>query len=117
MCKSLFALKAGIPLTDPAPRSSAGHSYSQLILRPYGWVAPAVEAPPNDAEHTQIGQEMADAIEASMGEEYTSQPSTSLYATCGSAGDYLYSEFGAALPHHRRRRHSLRRRCLGLRSA
>ena len=44
---------------------------------------------------------MADAIEASMGEEYTSQPSTSLYATCGSAGDYLYSEFGAAppLPH------------------
>ena len=69
-----------------------------MILRPYGWVAPAVEAPPNDAEHTQIGQEMADAIEESMGEEYTSQPSTSLYATCGSAGDFLYSEFGAAPP-------------------
>ena len=63
---------------------------------------------------------MADAIEASMGEEYTSQPSTSLYATCGSAGDYLYSEFGAALPRNCRRRRQFRhrrRRRLDLRSA
>ena len=68
---------------------SAGHSFTQLILRPYGWVAPPT-VPPNDAFAEAVGDQMAAAIEQVHGMSYTNQPSADLYPVCGCAIDYLY---------------------------
>ena len=68
---------------------SAGHSFTQLILRPYGWVAPPT-VPPNDAFAEAVGDQMAAAIEQVHGMSYTNQPSADLYPVCGCAIDFLY---------------------------
>jgi len=64
------------------------HSFTQLILRPYGYQATPV--PPNDAFTAAVGDAMASAIESVHGMAYTNQPSTSLYPVCGCAIDFLY---------------------------
>eukprot|EP01048_Picozoa_sp_COSAG05_P019020 COSAG05_NODE_2893_length_2534_cov_193.227926_1_plen_452_part_00 len=64
------------------------HSFTQLILRPYGYQATPV--PPNDAFAEAVGDAMADAIESVHGMSYTNQPSTDLYPVCGCAIDFLY---------------------------
>lgn len=65
------------------------HSFTQLILRPYGYVAPPT-VPPNDAFAASVGDAMVAAIESVHGMRYTNQPSTSLYPVCGCAIDFLY---------------------------
>jgi len=65
------------------------HSYTQLILRPYGWQSPAVGVPANDAFATRVGDAMSDAIFAIHGMRYTNQPTMSLYPACGICGDYM----------------------------
>jgi len=65
------------------------HSYSQLILRPYGWTT---ALPPNDALAKRVGDTMRDRIRAVNNIAYTSQPSWALYYTTGSAQDWYYSE-------------------------
>ena len=84
------ALSAQLSSTDHSLRlRSAGHSFTQLILRPYGWVAPPT-VPPNDAFAEAVGDQMAAAIEQVHGMSYTNQPSADLYPVCGCAIDYLY---------------------------
>jgi hypothetical protein len=64
------------------------HSYSQLVLRPYGWTS----APcPNEAALRTMGTAYADAVRAYSGFVYTSQTAYALYVTTGSASDYFYS--------------------------
>jgi hypothetical protein len=65
------------------------HSFTQLILRPYGWVAPPT-VPPNDGFAESVGDAMAAAIESVHGMAYTNQPSADLYPVCGCAIDFLY---------------------------
>ena len=43
---------------------------------------------PHEAEHRDLGSQMAAAIQAASGELYTSQKSIALYATSGSASDW-----------------------------
>jgi len=65
------------------------HSYSQLILRPYGWTT---TPPPNDAAVKIIGDTIRARILAVNNVAYTSQASWQLYYTTGSAQDWYYSQ-------------------------
>jgi len=65
------------------------HSYSQLILRPYGW---SRQQPPNDAQSKLVGDTMRQRILAVHNTPYTSQPSWALYPTTGSAQDWYYGK-------------------------
>jgi len=69
------------------------HSYSQLILRPYGWTN---ALPPNDAAVKIIGDTIRSRILAVNNVAYTSQASWQLYYTTGSAQDWYYGQ--AAIP-------------------
>jgi len=64
------------------------HSYSQLVLRPYGWTT---DLPPNDATAKTVGDGIAAAIRATTGYDYTSEPSWQLYYTSGTAQDWYYA--------------------------
>lgn len=65
------------------------HSYSQLILRPYGWTR---TNSPDEAQLKALGDGMAAAIEGVHGLEYTSQKSIDLYVTTGTASDWFYGD-------------------------
>jgi len=65
------------------------HSYSQLVLRPYG---NTYNLPPNEAELKACGDGIADAIYDYSGYSYTSQNSIDLYPTTGTAEAYIYQQ-------------------------
>jgi murein tripeptide amidase MpaA len=65
------------------------HSYSQLILRPYGWTN---ALPPNDAQAKTIGDTIRARILSVNNVAYTSQASWQLYYTTGSAQDWYYGQ-------------------------
>jgi murein tripeptide amidase MpaA len=65
------------------------HSYSQLILRPYGWTRTDA---PDEALLKEIGDGMRDEIAAVFGTRYTSQKSIDLYVTTGTTSDWFYDE-------------------------
>lgn len=74
-------------ITANAPFSAAidFHSYSQLILRPYGW---AVQVPSNEAQLKTVGDGMAAAIKAVHAKAYTSEHIYDLYLASGSIEDW-----------------------------
>lgn len=65
------------------------HSYSQLILRPYGWTR---NDSPDEAQLKALGDGMREAIREVHGVSYTSQKSIELYTTTGTASDWFYGE-------------------------
>lgn len=70
------------------------HSYSQLILSPYGYSCTAVAR--TNAEHVSLMAETAEAIEAVYGTNYTYGPTCqTIYATNGGSLDYAYDVAGA----------------------
>jgi len=78
-------------LTANAPYGGAidYHSYSQLILRPYGWSS---TPPPNDALSKTVGDNIRNYIFAVYGVSYVSEPSWQLYYTAGTAQDWYYGQ-------------------------
>ncbi len=68
------------------------HSFSQLILYPWGWEG----APPLPADDyqtfTSLSGEMSDTILSVHGQYYTPQPSIDLYAAAGVMSDWTYSQ-------------------------
>jgi murein tripeptide amidase MpaA len=64
------------------------HSYSQLILRPYGWTT---ANSPDNAALKIIGDGVSYEIQKQSGKAYTSQRSIDLYITTGTASDWYYS--------------------------
>jgi murein tripeptide amidase MpaA len=70
------------------------HSYSQLILRPYGWTK---DLPPNDATAKTVGDGIRDKIKSVHNVQYTSEASWELYYTAGTAQDWFYAEGQAPL--------------------
>jgi murein tripeptide amidase MpaA len=73
------------------------HSYSQLILRPYGWTS-AVS--PDDYVLKPLGDNYSTDVYNMDGKYYTSQPSIDLYVTTGSASDWYYgTQARAGSPH------------------
>jgi len=65
------------------------HSYSQLILRPWGWTT---APPPNNAYLTTLGNNLKAAIKRTHNLDYTNQASWQLYHTTGSAADWFYEK-------------------------
>jgi murein tripeptide amidase MpaA len=65
------------------------HSYSQLVLRPWGYTN---TPPPNDARMISMGADYVAAVKAYDGKTYTSQKSIDLYVTTGTASDYYFTQ-------------------------
>lgn len=70
------------------------HSYSQLVLRPWGYV---YEDPPEPdaSEMAMLGDGMAQEIFDTHGKTYWSQPSYQLYLAAGTCADWVYDGAGA----------------------
>jgi murein tripeptide amidase MpaA len=74
------------------PRAIAAidyHSYSQLVLRPYGWTR---NNPPDEVLLRQAGDGIRDNIRSVSGLTYTSQKSIDLYLTTGTTSDWFYGD-------------------------
>lgn len=68
------------------------HSYSQLILWPWGWTASPC---PDDAAFGVIGGAMQDGIQSVWGRVYTAGPIyTTIYPASGGAVDWMYGSQG-----------------------
>ncbi len=90
--RSLFPDQRGPGDTDAAPEDATGvlislHSYSNLILWPWGWTNATA---PNSAGLAALGQKMATY------NYYDPQQSNALYLTDGSTDDWSYGELGIA---------------------
>ncbi len=70
------------------------HSYSQLILWPFGY--DYVDPPePDNWILTALGFGMSDAIYNVHGETYVAEPSYALYPAAGTCADWVYGSGGA----------------------
>lgn len=89
---SLYPDRRGPLDSDLAPLDTEGlfitlHSYSQLVLWPYGWSdAPA----PNAAQLATLGRKLA------FFNGYVPQQASALYAASGGTDDWIYGELGVA---------------------
>ncbi|XP_065196663.1 carboxypeptidase B-like [Sycon ciliatum] len=63
------------------------HSYSQLILRPWGYTS---QDSPDESRLSSLGSTMRSLILSVHGMSYTSQKSIGLYPTSGTASDWFY---------------------------
>lgn len=68
------------------------HTYSQLVLWPYGYALNAVA--PDATALAALGTQMAQTIPKLSGGTYTPQPSWALYAAAGVTDDYAYGQHG-----------------------
>ncbi|KAI8847890.1 hypothetical protein BC829DRAFT_231388 [Chytridium lagenaria] len=62
------------------------HSYSQLVLRSWGWTSTLSK---NEAILKKLGDGMSTAIRAISGKTYTSQTGASLYPAAGATDDWM----------------------------
>jgi carboxypeptidase T len=69
------------------------HSYSQLILYPWGYTSDPIVDPADRGEMEDIAGEMKRLIGKVHGEPYTVQPSSELYPTAGDTTDWTYGEY------------------------
>jgi len=67
------------------------HSYSQIVMRPYGWTK---SLPPDSAVQKLVGDNMSAEIKKVHGKTYTSEPANQLYITSGTADDWGYTQAG-----------------------
>ncbi|KAJ3214062.1 hypothetical protein HDU67_002106 [Dinochytrium kinnereticum] len=65
------------------------HSYSQLVLRPYGWTE---EPAPDEKQLKKVGDGIRDVIKATHGKKYTSEREIDLYQCSGTASDWFYDD-------------------------
>ncbi len=90
--RALFPDQRGPLDTDAAPANATGlvislHSYSQLVLYPWGWTT---NAAPNAGALRTLGGRFG------YFNRYTVQPSIALYITSGTMDDWVYGELGVA---------------------
>ena len=71
------------------------HSYSQLILYPWGYTAERIEDQDDFAEHRDLAQDMEQLIRKVHGRTYVAQQSSELYPTAGDTTDWTYGEYDA----------------------
>lgn len=69
------------------------HSYSQLILFPWGYTSRPIADSPDRREMTDLGNDMQRLIREVHGETYTVQQSAQLYPTAGDTTDWTYGEY------------------------
>jgi hypothetical protein len=102
LMRQLFPDQRGALITDAAPITTTGvfvslHSYSDLVLLPWGWTECGFAAcPPNQRAPNDAGLR-ALAFRMSHFNGYaTGQPSELLYAASGTTDDWAYGELGIA---------------------
>ncbi|MGY1703870.1 M14 family metallopeptidase [Geodermatophilus sp. SYSU D00697] len=71
------------------------HSYSQLILYPWGYTSEPIEDEADLGEHRDLAQDMEQLIRKVHGRTYTAQQSSELYPTAGDTTDWTYGEYDA----------------------
>jgi len=81
------ALMAAYQATPNVIAAVDFHSYSQLILRPYGWTD---ADSPDEAAFSDLGDQIKSAISAVAGTDYTSEKIVDLYVASGGANDWWY---------------------------
>ncbi|KAJ3113784.1 hypothetical protein HDU96_002923 [Phlyctochytrium bullatum] len=67
------------------------HSYSQLVLRNWGWTSTLSQ---NEAILKKLGDGVSAAIKAISGKSYTSEPGASLYPAAGCTDDWSTTKAG-----------------------
>ncbi len=70
------------------------HSYSQLILYPWGYTAAPVADGADRDRMRQLAVKMQRAIHRVHGKEYTPQQASALYPTAGDTTDWAYGVYG-----------------------
>jgi len=78
---------ADLQRTGPILAYVSYHSYSQLILRPWGWTS---ANSPNETYLKTLGDAIQANISQVFGRTYRSQKSNALYITTGSSSDWFY---------------------------
>jgi len=69
------------------------HSYSQLILYPWGYTSRPVEDETDLGTMHGLTEEMARLIQGVHGRTYTAQQASELYPTAGDTTDWVYGEY------------------------
>jgi carboxypeptidase T len=69
------------------------HSYSQLILYPWGYTSEPIIDAPDRTEMVDLANRMQKLISDVHGEPYTPQQSSKLYPTAGDTTDWTYGEY------------------------
>jgi carboxypeptidase T len=69
------------------------HSYSQLILFPWGYTVEPIEDTADHSEMSGLADAMERLIRGVHGEAYTAQQASQLYLTAGDTADWTYGEF------------------------
>ena len=90
--RTLFPDQRGPGDNDPAPTDTTGvfitlHSYSQLVLWPWGWTSSPA---PNSTQLQTLGRHLA------YFNGYNPQQSYQLYQTSGTSDEFAYGELGIA---------------------
>src|SRR5215210_7352328 len=70
------------------------HSYSQLILYPWGYTDQPIQDAADRATMTKLAKRMQQLIRDVHGSTYTPQQSSQLYPTAGDTTDWTYGEYG-----------------------
>jgi carboxypeptidase T len=70
------------------------HSFSQLVLYPWGYTAEEIKDPVDRATLSELARGMSECICQVHGKLYTPQPSSQLYPTAGDTTDWTYGEYG-----------------------
>lgn len=70
------------------------HSYSQLILYPWGYTDQPIQDAADRATMTKLAKRMQRLIRDVHGSTYTPQQSSQLYPTAGDTTDWTYGEYG-----------------------
>jgi carboxypeptidase T len=68
------------------------HSYSQLILFPWGYTFEAIEDETDHSEMRGLADNMERLIRGVHGETYTAEQASQLYLTAGDTADWTYGE-------------------------
>ena len=69
------------------------HSYSQLILYPWGYTSEPIADPDDRSRLDQLGRRMQRAIRRVHDETYTVQQASQLYPTAGDTTDWTFGEY------------------------
>jgi hypothetical protein len=81
------ALMSGFQKLDNVIAAVDFHSFSQLILRPYGWTQ---NRSPDEAAFTKLGEVIKADIAKPKGTKYTNQRVVDLYVASGGSNDWWY---------------------------
>jgi carboxypeptidase T len=71
------------------------HSYSQLILYPWGYTSRPILDEADLREHRDLAQDMEQLVRKVHGKTYTAQQASELYPTAGDTTDWTYGEYAA----------------------